>query len=162
MEDYAMSVVDIRHLRSEVKMRLRERVLEAIEIILEEEVTEVLGVARHERNEERRGYRNGSIQRTVTTAQGTQRITVPRARVEATDGTTQEFESELLPRYQWRMTEVDEAILGALCGRGQHTSHPDGTRAPLGREAFVQERDLARCGQTQSALRTLAWPHAVG
>ena len=43
-------------------------------------------------------------------------MTVPRGRVQADDGTTTEFQSQLLPRYARRTREVDEAILGCYLG----------------------------------------------
>lgn len=106
-----MSTADVIELRKNVKDLLRQRVLEAIEAVLEEEVAEALGVGRHERGERRQGYRNGATMRPVTTANGLQTIKVPRARVKGSDGATREFNSELLPRYQRRTREVDEAIL---------------------------------------------------
>ena len=53
--------------RQDVHKLLRRRVLEAMEIVLEEELSEALGSGRYERSASRRGYRNGSGKRTVTT-----------------------------------------------------------------------------------------------
>jgi transposase-like protein len=98
--------------RDFVELRLRKRVLEAIEIVLDEEVDQALGCRAYERSEERRGYRNGVESRRVTTAVGTRELRVPRARVRDEEtGETKEFRSELLPRYQRRTREVDDAIL---------------------------------------------------
>ncbi len=98
--------------RDFVELRLRNRVLEAIEIVIDEEVDQALGCHAYERSEERRGYRNGVESRRVTTAVGTRELRVPRARVRDEEtGETKEFRSELLPRYQRRTREVDEAIL---------------------------------------------------
>lgn len=112
---YAMSedtTADVIRLRQDVKNLLRRRILEAIETVLDEEVAEALGVGRHERGAQRRGYRHGTIERRVTTSAGIQAIQVPRARVQTDDETTTEFKSKVLPRYQRRTKEVDEAILG--------------------------------------------------
>ncbi len=92
---------------------LRRRVLEAVELVLEEELTEALGTARYERGAGRRGYRHGAQSRRITTALGAQELQVPRGRVLAPDGSSQEFRSEVVPRYARRTREVDEAILGA-------------------------------------------------
>ena len=46
---------DVVRFRTDIQARLRRRVLEAIEIVLEEELTEALGSKRHERSDERRG-----------------------------------------------------------------------------------------------------------
>lgn len=97
--------------RRKIETLLRERVLEAIEIVLEEEVTQALGVSRHERDEGRRGYRNGSKKRLVTTEYGAEELEIPRARLATDDGSTTEFQSEVLPKYQRRTKVVDDAIL---------------------------------------------------
>ena len=105
-----MSVSEYREF---VQPRLRKRVLEAIEVVLEEEVDQALGCGSYERAEDRRGYRNGAETRRVTTSVGTRELRVPRARVRDEEtGETTEFRSELLPRYARRTREVDEAILG--------------------------------------------------
>ncbi len=98
--------------RELVQLQLRKRVLEAIELVIEEEVEQALGCRAYERSGERRGYRNGVETRRVTTAVGTREIRVPRARLQdAETGEMKEFRSELLPRYARRTQEVDEAIL---------------------------------------------------
>jgi transposase-like protein len=91
---------------------VRGRVRQAIETTVEEELTELLGGDRYERIEGRRGYRNGSQERTVTTSMGQRTLRLPRARIVEDNGTTREFRSELLPRYGRRTREIDEAILG--------------------------------------------------
>ena len=99
--------------REFVELRLRKRVLEVIELVMEEELDEALGCRSYERSEERRGYRNGTETRRVTTALGTRELGVPRGRVRDEEtGEEKEFRSELLPRYQRRTREVDEALLG--------------------------------------------------
>ena len=98
--------------REFVELRLRKRVLEAIEMVIDEELDQALGCRAYERSGERRGYRNGVETRRVTTAVGIREIRVPRARLrDEESGETKEFRSELLPRYQRRTREVDEAIL---------------------------------------------------
>jgi transposase-like protein len=113
MEKGTTGEADVVRLRQDIQARLRVRVLQAVELVLEEEIAEALGTARYERAASRRGYRNGREERRITTALGTQTLHVPRARVEEPDGTSQEFRSALLPRYARRTREVDEAILGA-------------------------------------------------
>lgn len=70
--------------------RLAELVLQRL---LEEEMTEFLGAAPHERTAGRRGYRNGHMPRTFTTRVGRLELQVPRDR----DG---RFSTELFERYQ--------------------------------------------------------------
>lgn len=48
--------------------------------ILEAQVTEALGAERHERSEERMGYRNGHRPRTLYTRVGPVRLLVPQTR----------------------------------------------------------------------------------
>ena len=108
-----ISKKSVSEYREFVQLRLRKRVLEAIEVVLEEEVDQALGCRSYEPAEDRRGYRNGAETRRVTTSVGTRELRVPRARVRDEEtGETTEFRSELLPRYARRTREVDEAILG--------------------------------------------------
>jgi len=104
--------------RQDVHKLLRRRVLEAMEIVLEEELSEALGSTRYERSESRRGYRNGSEKRTVTTSLGAEEIEIPRGRVFQPDGETTEFKSDLLPRYARRTQAVDDAVLGVYLAGG--------------------------------------------
>ncbi len=104
---------DVIRLRQNIQDLLRRRVLEAVQTVLEEELSEALGTRRYERSDERRGYRNGHETRRITTGLGTQNLQVPRGRIVEDDGGTREFHSEIVPRYQRRTREVNEAILGA-------------------------------------------------
>ena len=76
-----ISKESVSEYREFVQLRLRKRVLEAIEVVLEEEVNQALGCGSYERAEDRRGYRNGAETRRVTTSVGTRELRVPRARV---------------------------------------------------------------------------------
>ncbi len=104
---------EVIRLRQDVSCLLRRRVLEAVESVLEEELAQALGTGRYERSEERRGYRNGHEARRITTELGPQTLEVPRGRIVEDDGSTREFQSEVVPRYARRTRKVDEAILGA-------------------------------------------------
>ena len=72
---------------------LREIVERTVQALLDEEMTAHLGAERYERTGERRGYRNGTRPRTLTTRVGTLELLVPQDR----DGT---FSTELFSRYQ--------------------------------------------------------------
>ncbi len=48
----------------------------------------------------------------ITTRYGSRQLRIPRGRVVVQDGSTEEFQSHLVERYQRRTLEVDEAILG--------------------------------------------------
>jgi transposase-like protein len=118
MEGYAMTKgttgqAEVIRLRQDIACLLRRRVLEAVESVLEEELVQALGTGRYERSEERRGYRNGHQTRRITTELGAQMLEVPRGRVVEDDGSTREFQSQVVPRYARRTRKVDEAILGA-------------------------------------------------
>ena len=104
---------DVIRLRQSIWDLLHRRVLEAVEFVLEEELTEALGIGRYERSADRRGYRNGHETRRITSELGPQTLDVPRGRIVGEDGSTREFRSEVVPRYARRTRKVDEAILGA-------------------------------------------------
>ena len=74
---------EVIRLRQGIETQMRRRILEAIELVLEEELTEALGTGRYERGDARRGYRNGHQTRRVTTAVGAQTLAVPRGRIVA-------------------------------------------------------------------------------
>ncbi len=105
-------------LREDIRSILQRRLREAVEIVLEEELSAALGSGWYERSEGRRGYRNGSEERQVTTTAGSQRLRVPRGRLVGPDGSQREFRSEVLPRYARRTKEVDNAILGVYLAGG--------------------------------------------
>jgi len=104
-------LAEVRTFRRDIREMLQSRLSEAVETVLKEELEGILGSGWYERSEHRRGYRNGTIRRRVTTAAGTRELKVPRARIR-TEGGTAEFRSEILPRYARRTRQIDEAILG--------------------------------------------------
>ncbi|MGH2604379.1 MAG: IS256 family transposase, partial [Dehalococcoidia bacterium] len=135
-----------RHLRDRLCREALETVedgLEAIEAVLEEELTSALGSRPYERTAGRRGYRNGADRREITTAVGTRELRVPRGRVAVADGTTQEFRSELLPRYARRTPEVDEAILGCYLA-GANSRRIRKALAPLLGEEHLSKSAVSR------------------
>ena len=109
---------EVARFRRDIDQAMRERVREAIEMVLAEELTEALGCPRHDRTEHRLGYRNGNIEREVTMENGLHRLRIPRGRINKEDGSTEEFRSEVLPRYARRTRRVDEAILGVYLAGG--------------------------------------------
>src|SRR5438067_8252370 len=75
-----------------IEAGVRDRVRGFIEELLEQELTTALGRARHERSaEETKGYRNGTRERQLLGSFGPVRISVPRARLTANNGGTQEW-----------------------------------------------------------------------
>lgn len=82
---------------------LREIVERTLQTILDEEMTAHLGAEHYERSSERRGYRNGTKPRTLTTRVGTLELLVPQDR----DGS---FSTELFSRYQ----RTEQALVVSL------------------------------------------------
>jgi transposase-like protein len=134
---------DVLRLRQNVQTLLRRRVLEAVEQVLEEELTEALGTDRYARGRSRRGYRNGHQSRRLTTAQGVQELRVPRGRLVDPDGSSREFRSEIVPHYTRRTREVDEAILGAYLA-GANTRRIRKALTPLLGEEHLSKSAVSR------------------
>ena len=129
--------------RQNIRSLLRTRVREAIEITLEEELAEALGCGHYERSGKRVGYRNGKQQRTITTAYGGKDLEIPRGRLVSEDGTSREFRSQIVPRYQRRSREVDEAILGAYLA-GANSRRIKKALAPLLGEKHLSKSAVSR------------------
>jgi len=92
-----------------------------IEELLEQELTAALGRTRHERAEgEPAGYRNGARKRQLLGSFGPVELSVPRARMAAEGGGTQEWRSATLPRYS-RMTRQVEALIAGAYLSGTNT-----------------------------------------
>ena len=91
---------------------LRSDLRDRMERIIREELYAALGAGPYERTPERRGYQHSPRERTLTTAEGTATITVPRGRLFRPEGETEEWRSQLLPRYARRTREVDAALIG--------------------------------------------------
>jgi transposase-like protein len=129
--------------RQDIRSLLHTRVREAIEIALEEELAEALGCGRYKRSDERLGYRNGKQQRTITTAYGAKDLEIPRGRLVSEDGTSEEFRSQIVPRYQRRSREVDEAILGAYLA-GANSRRIKRALAPLLGQRHLSKSAVSR------------------
>ena len=116
MQETNTGPATILQFRQDIEAQFRRHIREALDVALAEELAAALGSARHERTDRRRGYRNGSVERTITTPEGTRAVTVPRGRIVGPDDGTTEFRSQLLPRYARRTREIDDAILGCYLG----------------------------------------------
>jgi transposase-like protein len=122
---------------------IRQRVRETIEAVVHAELEMALGAARSDRvGEARQGYRHGTRSRTLTTSVGPTALTVPRARLRSSSGTT-EWQSTTLPRYQRRTVRVDEAILGVYLS-GANTRRIRGALAPLLRGGPLSKDAVSR------------------
>ena len=122
---------------------IRQRVRAIIEAVVEEELEAVLSAKSYERSETRRGYRHGVRERILTTSLGPTPLSVPRARLEGSDGGWQEWNSTVLPRYQRRTRRVDEAVLGVYL-TGGNTRRIKGALAPLLRGSPLGKDAISR------------------
>ncbi len=134
---------EVARFRQSIEEALRSRVRDAIEVVLDEELTEALGSGRYDRTATRTGYRNGQVERSLTTEVGLQWIRIPRGRIRKADGTTEEFRSEILPRYARRTRRVDEAVLGIYLAGG-NSRRIRRAIAPLLGEANLSKSAISR------------------
>lgn len=127
-----------------IEQVMRERVRELLGMIVEEELESALRAGRSERvGPQRLGYRNGSRPRQLTTSLGKTTIDMPRARMDQEDGTTREWSSQVVPRYQRRTRRVDEAILGIYVA-GTNSRRIKGALSPLLRGAPLSKDAVSR------------------
>lgn len=127
-----------------IEQAMRERVRETIEMIVEQELEATLGAGRSQRvGEARVGYRHGKRPRQLSTSLGRTEIAMPRARIEGSDGTSQEWRSATIRRYERRTSRVDEAILGVYVG-GTNTRRIKGALSPLLRGAPLSKDAVSR------------------
>ena len=123
---------------------IRRRARKLIDAIVDEELEAALGAAESARvGPARQGYRHGTRERTLTTSLGPTTFAMPRARVRTAEGVTTEWRSELVPRYQRRSEQVDEAILGVYLS-GTNTRRIKGALAPLLREGPLSKDAVSR------------------
>ena len=104
-----------------IEAGIRERVRGFIEELIGQELEATLGRGRYERDAAApKGYRNGRRQRHLLGSFGPVEISVPRARMAAEGGGTQEWRSATLPRYA-RMTKQVEALIAGAYLSGTNT-----------------------------------------
>jgi putative transposase len=99
-------VMPVDGLKELVRMAVRG----AIEAAVEAELTTALGRAAWERAATATGYRHGTVPRTLVTSAGPVALTLPRARVRQPDGSTQEWQNGVVPRYVRRTTALDSTL----------------------------------------------------
>jgi transposase-like protein len=146
--------VAVVEFRNTIQERLRSRIREAIAITVEEELAEALGCGPYERNGSRRGYRHGTYRRQITTAQGAFELELPRGRLIGEDGGSEELRTAIVPRYQRRTEEVDEAILGVYLA-GANSRRIRKALAPLLGEANLSKSAISRVvGRLKALFKT--------
>jgi transposase-like protein len=140
----------ILRFRQDIEAQFRRYIREALDVALAEELAAALGSDRHERTDRRSGYRNGSRERTITTPEGPRVVSVPRGRIAGADGMTQEFRSQLVPRYARRTREIDEAILGCYLGG------VNSRRVRIALKPLLGERHLSKSAVSRIVARLKA------
>jgi transposase-like protein len=125
---------------------IRLQVRNAIEVCIEEELVVALGACPYARSLGRLGYRNGASERLLVTEVGPQRFRMPRARLFEADGSTREWSSQLLPRYERRTRQVNEAVLGAYLA-GANTRRIRLALRPLLGETALSKSAISRVVQ---------------
>jgi transposase-like protein len=127
-----------------IEVRMRTRIRETIEAIVEEELEAALGAERSARvGAVRQGYRHGTRDRTLTTSLGPTTFALPRARLVTAGGVTTEWHSATVARYQRRTARVDEALLGVYLA-GTNTRRLKGALAPLLRGGPMSKDAVSR------------------
>jgi putative transposase len=125
----------------------------AIEVAVDVELTAALGAPWYGRCGSRCGYRHGTKARTVSGPTGPLDLSVPRARVVTPTG-TREWASALLPRYQRRLREVNEAVIATDLA-GANTRRLRGALGPLLKAAPLSKSAVSRIvGTLKTELET--------
>jgi putative transposase len=122
---------------------IHAQVRAAIELAVHEELALALGAERYERRDDRRGYRNGVKTRTLSGPTGPLRLTLPRGTVAGPGGRHVEWISTIVPRYERRLPEVNEAIVATYLA-GSNTRRIRGALAPLLKAAPLSKSAVSR------------------
>ena len=118
---------------------IRNHIRHAIVYIAKEELTAFLGAETHVRTPSRRGYRNGSKERSITTSFGKTEFMMPRAVL----FNGEEWQSTMIPRYSRRSREVDATLLGMYFG-GVNTRKVKQAIRPLLRDSPLSKSSISR------------------
>src|SRR5438128_5519571 len=122
---------------------IHQHVRAAIETAVHEELRAALGTSPYERRDVRRGYRNGVRERTLTGPTGPVALTLPRATLFSGAGDVKEWTSRIVPRYQRRMPEVNEAVVATYLAGG-NTRRIRGALQPLLKAAPLSKSAVSR------------------
>jgi len=91
-------------IKQELKELVRHSVEETLNNLLDQEAAELTNASRYERTEERKGYRSGHYERSLTTTSGEVKLKVPKLKGVA-------FETAIIERYRRRESSVEEALI---------------------------------------------------
>src|SRR3989441_7774823 len=122
---------------------IHQHVRAAIETAVHEELRAALGTSPYERRDVRRGYRNGVRERTLTGPTGPVALTLPRATLFSGAGDVKEWTSRIVPRYQRRIPEVNEAVIATYLVGG-NTRRIRGALQPLLKAAPLSKSAVSR------------------
>jgi putative transposase len=121
---------------------IHQRVRAAIETAVHDELRAALGTSPYGRSDVRQGYRNGIRERTLRGPTGPAALALPRATLFRSAGAT-EWTSTIVPRYQRRMPEVNEAMIATYLAGG-NTRRIRGALQPLLKAAPLSKSAVSR------------------
>jgi putative transposase len=127
---------------SSLSALIHQHVRLAIETAVHEELRAALGTNPYERSEVRQGYRNGIRERTLTGPTGPVALALPRATL-FRGASGREWTSTIVPRYQRRMAEVNEAVVATYLAGG-NTRRIRGALQPLLKAAPLSKSAVSR------------------
>lgn len=91
-------------IKQELKELVRNSVEETLNNLLDQEAADLANADRYERTGERKGYRSGHYQQSLTTTSGEVKLKVPKLKGVA-------FETAIIERYRRRESSVEEALI---------------------------------------------------
>ncbi len=136
----------VAHAGSSLMELIHGQIRRTIEEVLECELSAALGAERYQRGvRSRGGYRNGRRLRRLSGPTGEVELRVPRAILHQHQPAAQgrEWSSRLLPRYQRRMAEIDQAMVAAYLA-GTNTRKLKGALRPLLRATPLSRSTVSR------------------
>ncbi len=136
---------------------LRGRIREMIMTLAEAELAEVLGARNYERNEERRGYRNGKRHRSISTGLGATVIELPRG-PDQRGGSGQGMAERVDCALSAARSVGGSSCFGLLFKRSQRATYPRSACAATAWIAAIEERDFTGSGATRRVVFTVAPP----
>jgi transposase-like protein len=112
--------------RTDLRSLFQGAVRVALEVVLEEEIREMVGAKKWQRQAQRVDSRNGTYLRRLVTSMGAIDVTVPRAREGGSAG------SAVIGRYKRRSAEVDAAMVSAYVNGASTRDVGEITQALMG------------------------------
>ena len=157
LDDTTMAVPALGMPDDGLRLLVRTAVRGAIEAAVEAELTAALGRDAWERAAAATGYRHGTVPRTLVTSAGPVTLTVPRGRLQRADGTTQEWQTTVLPRYARRTAALDSTLARLYLG-GASTRDLRRAVAPLFGTTALSKSAVSRV-VTRLQAQYRSWQH---